>query len=121
MPRVVHFELAAKDPERFMKFFKETFGWWFKKWDGPLEYWLIMTGDEDQPGIDGGLCKGEGPGASINTIDVDDIDFYVRKVEGAGGKITSPKSAIPGVGWLAYFEDPEGNQFGMMERDCEAK
>jgi predicted enzyme related to lactoylglutathione lyase len=121
MSRVTHFELAAKDPERFMKFYKDTFGWWFKKWDGPFEYWMIMTGSQKLPGIDGGLCRGEGPGASINTIDVDDIDSYIKKVEEAGGKIISQKTAIQGVGWLCYFEDTEGNQFGMMERDENAK
>jgi len=25
--------------------------------------------------------------------------------------------AVPGVGWLAYFSDTEGNVFGMMEPD----
>jgi predicted enzyme related to lactoylglutathione lyase len=29
--------------------------------------------------------------------------------------------AVPGVGWMAYFKDPDGNMFGMMERDESAK
>ena len=29
--------------------------------------------------------------------------------------------AIPGVGWLAYAEDPAGNVFGIMEPDTSAK
>jgi hypothetical protein len=28
---------------------------------------------------------------------------------------------IPGVGWLAYAKDTEGNIFGMMQRDPAAK
>jgi len=122
MSRVVHFELVAKDPERAIEFYEKTFGWWFKKWDGPMDYWLVMTGKEDQHGIDGGMSKGEPkPGTSVNTIDVDNIDRFIKKIEDAGGKITRTKSAVPGVGWLAYFEDTEGNQFGMMQPDQNAK
>jgi predicted enzyme related to lactoylglutathione lyase len=29
--------------------------------------------------------------------------------------------ASPGVGWLAYCRDPEGNPFGLMQADAEAK
>jgi hypothetical protein len=28
---------------------------------------------------------------------------------------------IPGVGWLAYFEDTEGHIFGVMQADTTAK
>jgi hypothetical protein len=31
------------------------------------------------------------------------------------------KMAVPGVGWLAYFIDPEGNIHGMMQSDPKAK
>jgi hypothetical protein len=29
--------------------------------------------------------------------------------------------AIPGVGWLCYYKDTEGNIFGMMQSDPSAK
>jgi hypothetical protein len=29
--------------------------------------------------------------------------------------------AVAGVGWLAYSKDTEGNVFGMMQADPEAK
>ena len=44
-------------------------------------------------------------------------DEYLRKVESAGGKTAVPKMAIPGMGWLAYCTDPEGNTFGIMQAD----
>jgi predicted enzyme related to lactoylglutathione lyase len=28
-----------------------------------------------------------------------------------------PKSHIPGVGWLAYAQDTEGNNFGIIQPD----
>jgi predicted enzyme related to lactoylglutathione lyase len=113
---------VAKDPERAIKFYEKTLGWWFMKWDGPMEYWLVMTGKDPEAGIDGGMSIGDPvPGTSLNTIDVSSVDETVAKIEDAGGKIIRPKSAVPGVGWMAVFEDTEGNHFGMMERDTEAK
>jgi len=32
-----------------------------------------------------------------------------------------PKMPIPGVGWLAYAKDTEGNIFGIMQPDANAK
>jgi hypothetical protein len=31
------------------------------------------------------------------------------------------KMPIPGVGWLAYVKDTEGNLFGMMQNDPNAR
>jgi len=55
MPRVIHFEIVADKPERAMKFYKEVFAWDFNKWNGPQDYWLVKTGEDSQPGINGGL------------------------------------------------------------------
>ena len=57
---------------------------------------------------------GQGP---VNTIDVPSCDDYLGKVAAAGGRSVVPKMAIPGVGWLAYCADPEGNTFGIMQAD----
>jgi predicted enzyme related to lactoylglutathione lyase len=124
MARVVHFEITADNPERAAKFYEEVFGWGAMKWEGPQEYWLITTGNEKDPGIDGGLARREdSPLAQpvTNTIDVADVDEAVHAVEANGGEILVPKGAVPGVGWLSYFKDTEGNIFGMMEADESAK
>ena len=47
MPRVVHFEINADDVERAVQFYSDVFGWKAEKWAGPMEYWLIMTGEGD--------------------------------------------------------------------------
>jgi predicted enzyme related to lactoylglutathione lyase len=121
MPRVVHFELAADDPERAANFYRTVFGWQIEKWAGPMEYWLIMTGPEGEPGIDGGLGKRGDPGEhTTNTIDVDSVSEYVEKIVANGGTVVLPQHAVPGVGYLAYCADTEGNIFGIMESDLEA-
>ena len=121
MSRVVHFEIPADDPERAIKFYEKVFDWQIEKWDGPIEYWLIMTGEEDKPGIDGGLARRENPTTGVeNTIDVKDLDVSLANVKANGGKVIRPRMAVPGVGWMAYIKDTEGNVFGLMESDLEA-
>jgi predicted enzyme related to lactoylglutathione lyase len=122
MSRVVHFEIPSVDPARTESFYGKAFGWKFTKWDGPMEYWFVTTGNGDSPGIDGGMALRRDPGQRLaNTISVESVDDAVLAVERNGGRIVAPKSAIPGVGWLAYFEDPDGNPFGLMQADPDAK
>jgi hypothetical protein len=95
----VHFEFVADNPERARKFYQTVFGWKIEKWKGPLEYWLITTGDKGQPGIDGGFGRRESTEDTfVNMIEVPDVDKYAKLVEKSGGTIVRPKQAIPGVG-----------------------
>ncbi|HLL72807.1 MAG TPA: VOC family protein [Pyrinomonadaceae bacterium] len=124
MPRVIHFELGADDPERAVKFYDEVFGWKTQKWDGPQSYWLLMTGEEGQPGINGGLMNRSDnplPTSTINTIDVPSVDDYTQKITEHGGKVVIPKGTVPGIGYIAYCEDTEGNVFGIMQFDQTVK
>jgi predicted enzyme related to lactoylglutathione lyase len=127
MPRVVHFEVHAEQPERAVRFYAAVFGWEISKWDGPQEYWLIQTGPADQPGINGGLLRRHGPLdgtaviAFVCTVDVPSVDDYLKRIAGAGGSLAVPKMAVPGVGWLAYAKDTEGNIFGILQRDESAR
>jgi predicted enzyme related to lactoylglutathione lyase len=57
----------------------------------------------------------------ICTADVDNLDAHVAKLVPSGGTLALPKMAIPTVGWLAYGKDTEGNIFGMMQADPNAK
>ncbi|MBI2515644.1 MAG: VOC family protein [Opitutae bacterium] len=129
MPRPIHFEIQADDPARAIKFYESLFGWAFQKWDGPMPYWLVTTGPDEQRGINGGLHPRMGPKPQppqavigfVCTVDVDSVDAYATKVGKAGGQVCVPKMPIPGVGWLAYANDTENNLFGMMQVDAAAK
>ena len=129
MPRVVHFEIHASEPDRAVAFYRTLLGWEFTKWDGPADYWLVKTGPDDQRGINGGLMRRHGPApaemqavnAFVCTVDVPAVDEYVSKATAAGGTVALPKMAVPGVGWLAYVKDTEGNILGMMQMDVAAK
>jgi predicted enzyme related to lactoylglutathione lyase len=121
MSKVVHFEVMAEDPARATEFYSKVFGWEITKWDGPQDYWLVTTGAEDQPGINGGIAKSQGQAMTVNTVDVSSVDEFANKVEANGGKVVVPKMAVPGIGYLVYCQDTEGIVFGMMQADPSAK
>ena len=58
--------------------------------------------------------------AYVCTVDVSALDDYLKKAQARGGVVAVPKMAIPGIGWLAYCKDTEGNIFGMMQTDPKA-
>jgi hypothetical protein len=123
MPRVIHFELQADDPDRATKFYEDVFGWQTARWgDGPQSYWLMTTGPEAEPGINGGIMRRDArfPGV-VNTLAVPDVDDYCEKVTRAGGQVFMPRSAVAGIGWVAYCRDTEGNMFGVFKSDPAAK
>lgn len=121
MNRVVHFELGCVEPERAAKFYHDVFGWEINKF-GPTDYFLATTGPDSEPGINGGLMKHkDAQPRTINTIQVDSIETAIAKVEAHGGKQCVPKMPIPGVGWLAYCNDTEGNIVGVFVPDSAAK
>ncbi|MCU1265407.1 MAG: glyoxalase [Acidobacteria bacterium] len=126
MSRVVHFEIHAGNPERAINFYDKLFRWTFQKWEGPMPYWLVITGPDDQRGINGGLLQrqGEIDGQAVIgyvcTIDVEAIDASITKARENGATVVVPKMAVPGVGWLVYCKDTEGNIFGMLQPDEKA-
>jgi len=132
MNRVTHFEIHAADPKKIASFYQDVFGWQVEEWLVPGvpvkeedRYWLVSTGPEDEPGIDGGISVRRGPpptaGQAVNafvcSIDVESLDESMDKALRAGGSVALPKMPVKGVGWLAYCIDPEGNLFGMMQSD----
>jgi predicted enzyme related to lactoylglutathione lyase len=126
MPRVIHFEIPVDDPERALTFYRSIFGWQIDKYPGPTDYWLITTGPDEEPGINGAMMPREGstggssPTAFICWVGVPSVDEYIRKVTDAGGKAITIKMVVPHVGWTAYCLDTEGNQFGIIQPDDNA-
>lgn len=118
--RVIYFEIPSADPDSNRRFYEQAFGWQFQQW-GFAAYWMANTGSEHQPGINGAVMQELGPEQSvINTIGVDDIDAAIAKIQQAGGRIMKPKKAIPAVGWIAFFTDPDDNLFGILQEDRNA-
>jgi uncharacterized protein len=136
MNRIVHFEIHAGNPERAAKFYRDVFGWEINEWVLPgvqipdeNRYWLVTTGPETEPGINGGLLfrrgqvpiEGQAVNAFVCTVGVANLDESVDKALKAGGIVAFPKMAVKDIGWLAYCKDAEGNIFGMMQEDKSAQ
>lgn len=124
MGRVIHFELHAAEPARAIAFHERVFGWRFTRW-GELDYWLVVTGSDSEAGINGGLVLRRGPpptpgqpvNACVCTVDVADLDASLALALDAGASLALARMPVPGVGWLAYIHDTEGNLLGMMQGD----
>jgi uncharacterized protein len=122
MNRVVHFEFAGEDPKRAAEFYGKVFGWTAKQFPGMEGYYVVVTGPDGTPGINGGILRHkDGAPRTVNTIQVASLDESTKAVESAGGKVVVPRMPVPGVGWLAYCTDTEGMIFGVHEADPSAK
>ncbi|MCU0621774.1 MAG: VOC family protein [Gemmatimonadales bacterium] len=127
MGRVVHFEIHAEDPERAAAFYRDLLGWRVARWDGPMEYWTVVTGPDGEPGINGGLLRRRGTIdgtaviAYVCTAMVDNVEATLARATALGGSVAVPTMPIPGMGWLGYVKDTEGNIVGVMQSDPSAR
>ena len=124
MGRLIHFEIPADDPQRAIDFYEAVLGWTAQRYDEAVPYWLVSTGDEQEPGIDGAIMprgeeapEGQAPRAFVCTAEVKDLDASITAVESHGGRFDGQRLTIPGVGEHAYVLDTEGNTFGLMQPD----
>lgn len=131
MSKVVHFEIHADDVARAKAFYADVFGWTFEDYGAFVggEYWGIIAGGDDEPGINGGLLARPAPlaeasggsNAYVCTIGVADFDATAEKILAAGGHVALPKMALTGMAWQGYFLDTEGNTFGVHQPDPDAR
>ena len=113
---IVHFEIPADDVGRAQNFYKRALGW---KISDPwkMNYFFVETRKKGEEGINGGLMQRKNPGQPfMNYIAVKSIEASLRKVVVAGGTICMPKTEIgSGMGWIAAFQDTEGNLMGFHQ------
>lgn len=122
---VAFFAIHADDVQRARSFYERVFGWRFEAW-GPPDFYLIRT-DDDPSHIRGALHPRQEPleGSGIRgfecSISVDSVDDAADRIRENGGRITHEKTSIPGIGWVANFEDPEGNRAAVVRYRDEPK
>ncbi len=118
--RVVHFEIPFDDGERARAFYRDAFGWVIN--DG-AHFSLVETGPVDAAGfpsekgyVGGGMIKRESPtDRPVITIDVDDIDVALKRIEELGGMTVLGRQEVGDMGFAAYFKDVEGNLMGLFQ------
>ncbi|RJQ72748.1 VOC family protein [Pseudonocardiaceae bacterium YIM PH 21723] len=112
MPRPDHFEIHTQDPDRAKEFYHTLFGWDFSQWPEDPR-WLVPEGAIPH--------QGASPADPfVVTVSVDDCQGAVDTALQAGGSLALNRQPVPGVGWLAYIEDTEGNILGLLEHDPDA-
>ena len=120
--RIVHFEIPFDNGDRARAFYKDAFGWNIMEMPG-MDYTIASTGPVDDQGtpteagfINGGMfARDAALGTPMITVDCDDIDAALKKVETLGGTTVSAKQAVADMGWAAYFKDSEGNLMGLWQ------
>lgn len=114
MGRVVGFELNSQEPEKAAHFYSEVFGWGVGEpnWD----YWPVVTGKDEKPGINGGIGKGPNdyPHGIRVQIEVDSIDEAIAKAKAHGAMVVRDKMEFADF-YLAYLVDPVGLGIGLIE------
>lgn len=108
---VVHFEICLKDGRKGAKFYQDLFGWKMKL-DEKFGYNMV---EKEEGGIPGGIFQTDGkfpPYATIY-VQVDSVGGALDKAVHLGGKVCVEPQAIGDMGFIAMFNDPEGNLIGL--------
>ena len=126
MGRPMHFEIHATDPGAAARFYTELFGWTANTW-ADVPYRLLDTGAG--PGINGAIIQRRGPAPAVGApvmgavivVGVADLDATVARAADLGAAIVVARHPVTGVGWSAYFRDPDENVVGLFQDDVEAR
>lgn len=111
------FEIPVNDIARANKFYEGVFGLELALNEmGPLKMaWFPWI--DGAPGAPGSLVKGEGltpsQAGTMVYFSVEDIDAALEKVNKSGGKTLMPRMSIGEHGFVAQFEDTEGNRIAL--------
>jgi len=111
--KICYLEIPANRAEDSARFYSDIFGWKVRaRGDGNLAF-------DDAAGVSGTWVE-EGdrtPDERTRTyIMVDSIAEALDQIEGAGGRVVTPRTEIgPSMGAFAAFTDPVGNEFGLYE------
>lgn len=115
---ITWFEIPVADIDRAQAFYETVLARKLRREDFGGETLAIFP--HDKPGTGGALQAGANGSARAGTgirIYLDcgpGIDAVLARIEAAGGRIASPKAALPpGMGFIAHLRDTEGNEVGL--------
>jgi predicted enzyme related to lactoylglutathione lyase len=121
MPSAINwFQIPAADIARARAFYETICGVSLEKLEvpSPVEMWAFPA-KRGSGEIGGAIVAAEGavPSATGTAVFLNgdpDLQAMLDRVEGAGGKILAPKTAIGmGAGYFAMITDTEGNTVGL--------
>lgn len=107
---ITHIEIPAPDLEKAIDFYSNVFNWEVQVIQ-PGTYAFFKIGQTNSGGGFDALLKPaqEKFGPQI-TVDVDNIEVALKKIQEKGGVVPLPKTEIDGGhGFYACFQDTNGN------------
>jgi len=120
MNPVTYFEIPVTDLDRAVRFYQAVFGFTFERETIDGNQMALFPQTDGAPGITGALAKGSaykpsksGPILYFHTAD---IDKTLARANANGGKTLYPITAVGAIGFVAEFQDSEGNRIALHAR-----
>lgn len=112
------FEIPVRDLNRAQRFYETVLGRTLKREAMGEEQMALFPADEGRAqGCIMAPSQPVAPSAAGTRVYLDcspSLDAALARVPGAGGRITTPKVALPpGMGFFAHVSDTEGNVVGL--------
>ncbi|MBF9232089.1 VOC family protein [Microvirga alba] len=112
------FEIPVNDLDKAKAFYEHVLGVTLSPMEmGPAKMAFFPMSDGKEPGAAGSLMKSDSYVPSHNGtvvyFHVPDIEGTLKKVGEKGGKTLVPKMSIGEYGFIAHFEDSEGNRVAL--------
>ncbi len=116
---VVYFEIPVEDISRAIIFYSAVFNFEFKKTTIDGNEMALFPFTSDAFGISGALAKGDIYKPTINGVLIyfgtNDMDKTLETVVKNGGQILYPKTSNGDLGFVAEFQDSEGNRIALHQ------
>jgi uncharacterized protein len=116
---VVYFEIPVMDIDRAITFYKSVFNFTFEKEVIDKNEMALFPFTDKHTGISGALAKGEiykpTKDGVVIYFNKENIDATLKLVIKLGGKILYPKTSNGDLGFVAEFEDSEGNRIALHQ------
>lgn len=111
------FEIPVKDLDRASKFYEKVFDVKLSFEDMGGIKMALFPFTQDAPGSAGALVKGPSyepsHAGTVVYFSVEDIQEALRRITANGGTTLMPKTAIGQYGFIAQYEDTEGNRLAI--------
>ncbi len=116
---VVYFEIPVEDLDRAVRFYSAVFKFEFEKTKIDGNEMALFPFSKDTSGISGALAKGEiyqptKKGVLIY-FQTKNIEEVLELALNNGGQILYPKTSNGDLGFVAEFEDSEGNRIALHQ------
>jgi len=118
VPNTICPVIVTPDLDRLLAFYTSLFGavetMRFPE-EGPLFYVGLRIGDSELGLAANADVALDGPGRLLLSIDVDDVDALLPRVEALGGRVAGPPNDMPWGQRVAHAADPDGNTVNLTQ------